>query len=428
MRKLVDTFPKSVTDRYFVVRTALDSNLQRYAEHEIEGELRQYGRDYGAGQSAAVFADLDGGIRAMIGGRDYGASQFNRATDALRQPGSSFKPYVYATALANGFTPNSVVDGGPVCIGNWCPHNYAGGFSGPVTLIEALTHSINVIPVRLSIELGHGNPKLGRAMIVQTARNFGIHAPLPDTPSLPIGADEVNVYEHAVAYATFPNLGRAVAPHAALEVRTGTGQLVWRFDRDGPKPRQVISPQVALDMIKMMNSVVENGTGKRAQLDGIKVAGKTGTTNSWRDAWFVGYTGNFVGAVWMGNDDFSPTKRMTGGTLPAQAWHNIMAYAHQSVELRPLPGYPAPEHAPPMPENASVANVEPHPALLTRKGTDALIAVERMFDDASHAIAAQDAAAGAASTLEPGKQSALTSPNTVATATDRATVAGARGD
>ena len=421
MRKLVDTFPKTVTDRYFVVRTALDSNLQRFAEHEIENELRQYGHDYGASQSAAVFADLDGGIRAMIGGRDYGASQFNRATDALRQPGSSFKPYVYATALANGFTPNSVVDGGPVCIGNWCPHNYAGGFSGPVTLTEAITHSINVIPVRLSIELGHGNPKLGRAMIVQTARNFGIHAPLPDTPSLPIGADEVNVYEHAVAYATFPNLGRAVTPHAALEVRTGTGQLVWRFDRDGPKPRQVLSPQVALDMIKMMNSVVENGTGKRAQLDGIKVAGKTGTTNSWRDAWFVGYTGNFVGAVWMGNDDFSPTKRMTGGTLPAQTWHNIMAYAHQSVELRPLPGFPAPEHVPPMPDTSFVASNEPHPALLTRKGTDALIAVEHMLDDASHALTAQDAATGAASVID-GKQGALTSPNTVAT------VANARGD
>ena len=137
--------------------------------------LRQYGRDYGASQSAAVFADLDGGVRAMIGGRDYGASQFNRATEALRQPGSSFKPYVYATALANGFTPQSVVVDSPVCIGNWCPHNYSGGYSGPITLLEAITHSINVIPVKLSILLGKGNPKLGRAMIVQTARNFGIH-------------------------------------------------------------------------------------------------------------------------------------------------------------------------------------------------------------------------------------------------------------
>src|SRR5580698_1512426 len=415
MRKLVDTFPKTVTDRYFVVRTALDSNLQRFAEHEIENELRQYGHDYGASQSAAVIADLDGGVRAMIGGRDYGASQFNRATDALRQPGSSFKPYVYATALANGFTPQSVIVDSPVCIGNWCPHNYSGGYSGPLTLMEAITHSVNVIPVKLSILLGKGNPKLGRAMIVQTARNFGSHSPLPDTPSLPIGADEVYTVEHAVAYATFPNLGRAVVPHAALEVRTDSGQLVWRFDRDGPKPRQVISPQVAVEMIKMMNSVVENGTGKRAQLDGIKVAGKTGTTNSWRDAWFVGYTGNFVGAVWMGNDDFSPTKRMTGGTLPAMTWHNIMAYAHQGVELHPLPGLPGPEHAPPMTDTSFKGTEGPHPALLTRKGTDALIAVEHMLDDASHALTAQDAATGAASVID-GKQGALTSPNTVATA------------
>ena len=208
MRKLVDTFPKSVPDRYFVVRTALDSNLQHYADREVETELRQYGRDYGASQAAVVIADLDGGVRAMVGGRDYGASQFNRATDALRQPGSSFKPYVYATALANGFKPTSVIVDSPVCIGNWCPHNYSGGYSGSVTLLEAITHSINVIPVKLSIELGHGNPKLGRAMIVQTARNFGIQSPLPDTPSLPIGADEVYVYQHAVAYATFPNLGK----------------------------------------------------------------------------------------------------------------------------------------------------------------------------------------------------------------------------
>ena len=279
MRKLVDTFPKSVNERFFVVRTALDSNLQRYAQHTIESALRQYGHDYGASQSATVIADLEGAVRAMVGGRDYGESQFNRAVDALRQPGSSFKPYVYATALANGFKPSSVVVNSPVCIGNWCPHNYSGGYSGSMTLINAITHSINVIPVKLSIALGDGNAKLGRAKIIQTARNFGIYTPLPDTPSLPIGADEVNVLEHAVAYATFPNLGKAVAPHAALEVRTGTGELVWRFDRDGKRPEQVISPQVALDMITMMNSVVENGTGKRAQLDGIKVAGKTGTTN-----------------------------------------------------------------------------------------------------------------------------------------------------
>jgi len=413
MRKLVDTFPKSVNERFFVVRTALDSNLQRYAQNTIESALRQYGHDYGASQSATVISDLDGAVRAMVGGRDYGESQFNRAVDALRQPGSSFKPYVYATALANGFKPSSVLVDSPVCIGNWCPHNYSGGYSGSMTLLTAITHSINVIPVKLSIALGDGNAKLGRAKIIQTARNFGIYTPLPDTPSLPIGADEVNVLEHAVAYATFPNLGKAVAPHAALEVRTGAGELVWRFDRDGKRPEQVISPQVALDMIMMMNSVVENGTGKRAQLDGIKVSGKTGTTNGYRDAWFVGYTGNFSGAVWMGNDDYSPTKRMTGGTIPALIWHDIMAFAHQGVELRALPGLPAPQHAPTVADATFKGGQGPPQALLTRKATEALVRVERLLDDASHALAAQSGA--------PGKVGALGDPrgNTLTAATER---------
>jgi penicillin-binding protein 1A len=427
MRKLVDTLPKSVTSRSFVVRTALDGSLQHYAEREAESALRQYGRDYGASQVAVVIGDLDGGVRAMIGGRDYGTSQFNRATDALRQPGSSFKPYVYATALANGFKPTSVVSDSPVCIGNWCPHNYSGGYSGSVTLLEAITHSINVIPVKLSIMLGNGNPKLGRAMIVQNARNFGIHSPLPDTPSLPIGADEVYVYEHAMAYATFPNLGRAVVPHAALEVRTDFGELVWRFDRDGPKPKQVISPEVAIDMIKMMNSVVENGTGRRAQLDGVPTCGKTGTTNDWRDAWFVGYTGNFVGAIWMGNDDYSPTKRMTGGTLPAATWHNIMAYAHQGVELRPLPGLPPPQHAPAIADSSFKGGDQPHAVLLTRKGTEALIHVERILDDAVHALSAQGAPSGSVSALG-GSVNDAGRGSTLATAADRNAPVTSRGE
>src|SRR5690349_21386813 len=194
MRKLVDTFPKSYTERVFVVRTAIDMNVQRAAETAIENQLRQFGRDYHATQAATVVSDLDGGIRAMVGGRDYGASQFNRATDAYRQPGSSFEPYVYTTALLNGYKPTSVMVDGPVCIGNWCPQNYGHSYSGSVTLTQAITRSINVIPVKLSIEIGKkfgGGPKVGREKIVEVARRFGIKAPLPDTPSLPIGADEV---------------------------------------------------------------------------------------------------------------------------------------------------------------------------------------------------------------------------------------------
>jgi penicillin-binding protein 1A len=405
MRKLVDTFPKSVNDSFFVVRTALDPDLQRYADREAESTLRQFGHDYGASQTALVIADLDGGVRTMVGGRDYGASQFNRAVDALRQPGSSFKPYVYATALANGFTPNSIVVDSPVCIGNWCPHNYSGGYSGSLTLTQAITNSVNIIPVKLSIALGDGNPKLGRAKIIQTARNFGIYTPLPDTPSLPIGADAVNVLEHSVAYATFPNLGKAVTPHAALEVRSGAGEVVWRFDRDGKRPQQVISPQVALEMIGMMNSVVEKGTGKRAQLDGTRVAGKTGTTNGYRDAWFVGYTGNFTGAVWMGNDDYTPTKRMTGGTLPALLWHNVMTYAHQGVELRPLSGLPPiPPHAPSVADAALLKESSaPQQLLLPRKATDALIRIEHSLDDASHALSVEATPAGTLGLFDGGE-------------------------
>lgn len=398
MRKLVDTFPKSYTERVFVVRLAIDTNVQKAAEDAIENQLRQFGRDYHATQAATVVADLDGGIRAMVGGRDYGASQFNRATDAYRQPGSSFKPYVYTTALLNGFTPNSVVVDGPVCIGNWCPQNYGHSYSGSVTLTQAITRSINVVPVKLSIAIGQKeapkapNPaKIGRAKIVEVARRFGLKAPLPDTPSLPIGSDEVTVLEHAVAYATFPNRGKSVTPHSVLEVRTGAGDLVWRWDRDGPKPKQAIPPNIAADMAGMMSHVVSEGTARRAALDGIPTAGKTGTTNAYRDAWFVGYTGNFTCAVWYGNDDYSPTNRMTGGSLPAQTWHDIMVAAHQGVEVREIPGIGMGQKLPREQVANAQANAAPKvletkpgpPPVLTKRGADILVRVEKLLDEAA---------------------------------------------
>jgi penicillin-binding protein 1A len=174
-------------------------------------------------------------------------------------------------------------------------------------------------------------------------------------------------------------------------MRTGGGELVWRFDRDGPKPRQVLSPQVATDMIKMMNNVVENGTGRRARLEGISAAGKTGTTNNYRDAWFVGYTANFVCAVWFGNDDYASTNRMTGGSLPAMTWHAIMNYAHQGVEVKQLPGIPAPTaRKQPLVADAKSKSNAPappaHPTILTKRGADILVRVERMMDDANRAL------------------------------------------
>ncbi|MGJ4891134.1 transglycosylase domain-containing protein [Bradyrhizobium sp. HKCCYLRH3099] len=425
MRKLVDTFPKSYTERVFVVRTSIDMTVQHAADEAIENQLRQFGRDYHATQAATVVADLDGGIRAMVGGRDYGASQFNRATDAYRQPGSSFKPYVYTTALLNGYKPTSTIVDGPVCIGNWCPQNYGHSYSGTVTLTQAITRSINVVPVKLSIELGKPNgPKAGRAKIVEVARRFGLKAPLPDTPSMPIGSDEVTVLEHAVAYATFPNKGKAVTPHSVLEVRTGAGDLVWRWDRDGPKPRQAIPASVAADMAGMMSHVVSEGTARRAALDGIPTAGKTGTTNAYRDAWFVGYTGNFTCAVWYGNDDYSPTNRMTGGSLPAQTWHDIMLAAHRGVEVKELPGVGMGEKLPPQPAAAAMAQagqpktleIKPGPPpILTRRGADILVQVEKMLDDAAR-VAEKAAPVDPKKPGKPVSSSALAFPENYATA------------
>jgi penicillin-binding protein 1A len=246
--------------------------------------------------------------------------------------------------------------------------------------------------VKLSIALGGKSPnpaKAGRVKITEVARKFGLTAPLPDTPSMPIGSDEVTVLEHAVAYATFPNRGKAVKPHAVLEVRTGAGDLVWRYDRDGKKPTQAIPASVASDMAEMMSHVVTEGTARRAALDGIPAAGKTGTTNAYRDAWFVGYTGNFTCAVWYGNDDYSPTNRMTGGSLPAQTWHDVMVVAHQGVEVKEIPGVGM---GPKLPQPAQTANVAAGarvletkpgpPPVLTKRGADILVRVERLLDEA----------------------------------------------
>jgi penicillin-binding protein 1A len=380
-------------DRVLTVRTALDSGLQKKAEDTIEEQLRENAPAYHAKQSAAVIMEPTGAVRAIVGGRDYGASQFNRATDALRQPGSSFKPFVYLTALMTGkFTPQTMVEDSPVCIGNWCPHNYGDRFTGRQPLISALTHSLNTVAVKLSIAIGeaeskpgHNNvweaAKRGRDKIVRTARLMGISTPLPDTVSLPIGADEVIPIEMASAYATFANGGRRAPPYAAVEIMNSRGEVIYKHDRDAPPLKQVIPLPYILDMVTMMKSVVENGTGRRAHLDNIEVAGKTGTTNGYKDAWFDGYTGNYVGVVWFGNDNDTSMVNMTGGTLPAGTWHEIMAYAHQGIELKPLPGstIPAGQQAPvAAAEVRGVAELgsAQHPASLSRRSVESLGAIE----------------------------------------------------
>jgi penicillin-binding protein 1A len=404
VKKLADA-RKLGDDRVLTVRTALDNGLQKHAESVIEDQLRQNGKSYHAKQSATVVMDSQSGaVRAIVGGRDYGASQFNRATDALRQPGSSFKPYVYLTALMSGkYKPTTVVVDGPVCLGNWCPRNYGGNYYGAIPLVGALTKSLNTVAVKLSIGIGDSKggdfqrAKQGRAKIIDVARRLGLTTPLPDTVSLPIGADEVTVMDHTSAYAAFANGGKRVPPYAAVEIFNSRGESIYRRDRDNPPPQQVVPAKSVIDLVSMMTKVVEEGTGKRAQLgENIQVAGKTGTTNGYKDAWFCGYTGNLTECVWFGNDDDTAMNNMTGGSLPAQTWHDIMVYAHNGIELKPLPGMPAPPPGPAVLNSGTVAELgaAQHPAQLSRRASDAIISIEDLLRTADGQRAATTASGG----------------------------------
>ncbi len=370
-------------ERVLTVRTGLDPALQQHTDELVENQLRQYGPAYHAKQAAAVVLEPSGLVRTIVGGRDYGASQFNRATDALRQPGSSFKTYVYVTALQTGrFKPNTIISGASLCLGNWCPHNYNDESAGRIPLADALAESLNTVAVRLSIEIGDGTnqwnkAKNGRAKIIATARRMGITTPLPDTVSLPLGADGVRVIEHAGAYATLANGGKHVPPYAAVTVMSRRGEVLYDHDRDQPKPQQVVDPETVGMMNSMLHHVVLAGTGKRANFDGFQVSGKTGTTNNFHDAWFVGFTGNYAAAVWFGNDDYASMKDMTGGTLPAATWHDIMTFAHQNVEPKPvlgLPAAPAPQVVANAPDHAQ-GSVALRPATLSKASVDALGAI-----------------------------------------------------
>ncbi len=336
------------TDRVLTVKTPHDPAIQAKSDQAVEQILRQFGPDYGATQAATVTMDIDGGVRAMVGGRDYGASQFNRATDAARQPGSSFKPFVYTAALTQGlFKPASIVTDAPVCIGNWCPNNYGRSYAGSMPLTVAMAKSINTIPVRMSIQMGRALGEthdgraaaLGRKRIIDMSRKMGlVSTPLTDSVALPIGAAEVTVLDMTSGYSTLANAGRQARPHAASEIYASNGTLIWRRDRDGPKAEQVVPVAVAHDMNFILSKVPTEGTGRRAALDGVISAGKTGTTNGYKDAWYVGYTGNMVTGVWYGNDDSSETDNMTGGSLPAMTFKEIMSFAHAGLDLKPIPG------------------------------------------------------------------------------------------
>ncbi|MHA7882651.1 transglycosylase domain-containing protein [Nitratireductor rhodophyticola] len=327
--------PRSATHS-LVARTTLDPNLQKAAEESLEFHLRQYGKDYDVSEGAIVLMDTEGAVRAIVGGRDYGASQFNRATKAERQTGSSFKPYVYAVAMENGFEPDSVISDGPISWGSWSPRNYGRSYAGRVTLTRALIKSYNTVPVRLARD------HLGIDPIISLIKSFGIESPLNGHKTMVLGTSGMTALDQATGYSVFANGGYADMRFGIVQMMTHSGNLIYDHGRDAPPPRRVLSQKAAASMNQMLILVPEQGTGRRAALPMTRSAGKTGTTQSYRDGWYVGYTGNYVASVWLGNDDFHATRRMTGGSLPAMVWQRLMAYAHQNVEIKPLPGIEGP--------------------------------------------------------------------------------------
>ena len=376
----VQRVAEKIPHRNFIARTTFDAGLQKLADESVEYHLRQFGKAYGVEEAAMVVLDDDGGMRAMVGGRDYGVSQFNRATQALRQPGSSFKGYVYAAAMENGYKPLDVIVDGPITVGGWSPQNYGKSYSGRVTLEDAMARSINTVPVRIS-------QKIGMDKVTALAKAMGVESSLRGDKTMALGTSEVTVLDQATGYAVFPAGGLDSHRHALLQLSDTNGEVLWDADRDLPPRHRVLSEQATKSMNEMFVQVPIKGTGRKAALTMTRAAGKSGTTQSYRDAWFVGFTGNFTAAVWFGNDSFRPTNKLTGGSLPAQTWHRFMEAAHHGIELRPIPFIdPTPPQAV-KPKVAAADGAEDQPAPsrplgLTGKTQKVLAEIATLLKDA----------------------------------------------
>ncbi len=303
-------------DSDIYVSTTLDQDLQERAEKVLQDTIKA-NKHKNVSQGAVVILDKTGAVKAMVGGVDYNRSQFNRATQALRQPGSSFKPFVYLTALQNGFTRDSIIDDSPISIGDWKPENYDKKYYGSVSMDRALAQSLNLATINLS-------EKTGRNKIIRNAKKMGITTPIENTPSLALGTFEVKVLDMAVAYSSIANGGLATWPYTVKEIFTRDGYQLYQREVD--RQNRIIDEQTVHDLTKMMKNVIDYGTGKKAQIPGF-AAGKTGTTQDYRDAWFVGFNDDYICAVWVGNDDNSPMKGITGGNIPAEIWRKIMIAA-----------------------------------------------------------------------------------------------------
>jgi penicillin-binding protein 1A len=315
-----------------VVQTTIDAGLQRGAQAAVEQILATEGRVAGAQQAAVVVIDTEGRIRALVGGRSFADSQYDRAVKARRQPGSAFKPFVYLAALERGWTPDTMVQDTPVTVAGWSPRNDSGTYQGLITLRTALAQSVNSVAVRLQQEVG-------TSRVIALAQRLGIKSELRPSPSIALGTSEVSVLELTGAYGVLASGGLSVAPHAIRAVRTGAGAAV--YTRPAHPQRMLVSPHHAGEISDMLHSAVTSGTGRRALLPRHPTAGKTGTTQEFRDAWFVGYTAQLVAGVWVGNDDGKPMNKVVGGGLPARIWREVMLAAHERLPPGGLPGHAA---------------------------------------------------------------------------------------
>ncbi|MEP4198491.1 MAG: PBP1A family penicillin-binding protein [Aliishimia sp.] len=323
------------TSEDVIIKTTLDQRIQAATEAGMKKVFATKVREGSKAQAAVVVMTADGAVRAMVGGRETKVSgAFNRATQAKRQTGSAFKPFVYAAALDLGYGPNDMVEDVPYCLtvpgsGEWCPKNYSRKFRGPVTLTEALQDSLNVPAVKVS-------ESVGRDLVRRVASEFGIQSDLAAGPALALGASESSLLEMTGAYAGILNGGSSVTPYGLIELRMAGDDEALMQAQGGIRER-VIQEDAARKLVWMMESVVSSGTGKRAKIDGWQVAGKTGTTQAARDAWFIGFTADYVAGVWMGYDDNTPLTGVTGSGLPAEIWHEVMAGVHEGVPVKPLP-------------------------------------------------------------------------------------------
>jgi len=315
-----------------VVETSIDPVLQAAAEKALVDELALKGPKFDVAQGAIVAMTPEGSVRALVGGKNYAESQFNRAVAAKRQPGSAFKPFVYLTALERGLGPESVREDKPITVKGWKPENYSREYYGAVTLTQGLAHSLNTVSVRLTLEFGP-------TAVAKTAYRLGIASKLDPNPSLALGTSEVSLIELVSAYAPFANGGNAIAPYVVERVRTRAGKTL--FKRPSQNFGQIIEGRYVAMMNVMMRETLRVGTAQKAQLPGWSAAGKTGTSQDFRDAWFVGYTAHLITGVWLGNDDSSPTRKATGGGLPVDIWSKFMKSAHQGVPVAALPGLSA---------------------------------------------------------------------------------------